>query len=246
MDNIIYEVPLNEKSRTYLRLEYLFKQIDSCRNLQTPFLFISLFKGFLDLQELLERSDLKPDILRDLERLREKLLHWATLPDVDKTVLHELEARIDSLLNHFPSTPRLSTVLKDDRILTTIRQRFTIPSGLCDFDVPILHHWLNQPQAKIQQQIDNWLSNFTSLKKANTLILKLWRESSQFTKHYADNGFYQNSTSCSELLRLKLNANESYYPTVSGYKNRFAIRFMPASQTDENEPQQLAFQLALI
>ena len=96
MDTITYEVPLNEKSRTYLRLEYLFNQIRSCRDLREPFLFISLFKGFLDLQELLERSDLKPDILRDVEKLREQLLHWSQAPDVDQSALKTLEETMDA------------------------------------------------------------------------------------------------------------------------------------------------------
>lgn len=245
-NNITYEVPLNEKSRTYLRLEYLFKQIRSSRPLREPFLYISLFKGILDLQELLERSDLKPDVLRDIEKLRERLLQWSQLPDVDQSALTELKQSMNALSNNFPSTPRLSATLKDDRLLTTIRQRFTIPSGLCDFDVPILHHWLNQPAEPLQKQIDNWLDSFSQLEQANNLILRLWRESSQFIKRNADNGFYQDTTECSELLRLQIPAQFPYYPTVSGYKHRFAIRFMPATPSDENEPEQLPFLLALV
>ena len=150
------------------------------------------------------------------------------------------------LLTGFPSTPRLSATLKDDRILTTIRQRFAVPSGLCDFDIPILHHWLHQPNEQIQAQIDTWLDNFLPLERANTLILNLWREGSQFTHCQADKGFYQDTSECSELLRLKLAQDIAYYPTISGYKNRFAIRFMPANATDTKEPEQLAFELALV
>jgi hypothetical protein len=86
---MIYDFPLNEKSRTYLRLESLFSQIRDNLESDQSWAHIAFFKGLFDLQELLERGDLRADLIKDLERLGQRLSHWASLPDVDLEQIHE-------------------------------------------------------------------------------------------------------------------------------------------------------------
>ena len=77
---MIYDFPLNEKSRTYLRLESLFSQIRDNLESEQSWAHIAFFKGLFDLQELLERGDLRADLIKDLERLGQRLSHWASRP----------------------------------------------------------------------------------------------------------------------------------------------------------------------
>ena len=52
-------------------------------------------------------------------------------------------------------------------------------------------------------------------------------ERGQFVNVVADNGFYQGAAEDkNELIRVKCSVDEGYYPTLSGNKYRYALRFM--------------------
>ena len=73
---ILYEHPFNERVRTYLRLEHLFQRFDELlrrdQAIDNHFALITLF-------ELIDggsRSDLKSDLLKDMERhMTDNVLH---------------------------------------------------------------------------------------------------------------------------------------------------------------------------
>ena len=187
---MIYDFPLNEKSRTYLRLESLFSQIRDNLESDQSWAHIAFFKGLFDLQELLERGDLRADLIKDLERLGQRLSHWASLPDVDLEQIQRMQQESTQLSRSLLSSPRPGARLKEDRLLGSIRQRFSIPGGLCAFDVPQLHHWLVTPAVGRHQQMQQWLSDINLLMNAISLLLRLWRESGHFSDQVATNGFF--------------------------------------------------------
>ncbi|MGL4715642.1 MAG: cell division protein ZapD, partial [Aeromonas sp.] len=226
---MIYDFPLNEKSRTYLRLESLFCQISDNLESDQPWAHIAFFKGLFDLQELLERGDLRADLIKDLERLGQRLSHWASLPDVDLEQISRMQEESRQLSRNLLKSPRPGARLKEDRQLSAIRQRFSIPGGLCAFDVPQLHHWLGIPAPVRHQQMQAWLADITLLMNAITLLLGLWRDSGTFSEQVASNGFFQDTAESAELIRIKLPSNLFCYPTLSGHKNRFALRFQPTA-----------------
>ncbi|SIR46943.1 cell division protein ZapD [Aeromonas sp. RU39B] len=238
---MIYDFPLNEKSRTYLRLETLFAQIRDNLEAEQAWGHIACFKAIFDLQELLERGDLRADLIKDLERLGQRLTRWAALPEADLEQIDHMQTEIVTLSRQLLNSPRPGARLKEDRLLGSIRQRFSIPGGLCAFDVPQLHHWLAQPLSLRQPQMQNWLADIGLMIEAITLLLRLWRESGSFGDKVASNGFYQDVADGAELIRIKLEHSQGCYPTLSGHKNRFALRFLPATEQALGDVQ---FQLA--
>jgi cell division protein ZapD len=238
---MIYDFPLNEKSRTYLRLESLFAQIRDNLESDQPWAHIAFFKGLFDLQELLERGDLRADLIKDLERLGQRLSHWASLPGVDLEQIQRMQQESAQLSRSLLSSPRPGARLKEDRLLGSIRQRFSIPGGLCAFDVPQLHHWLATTAVTRHQQMQLWLSDITLLMNTITLLLRLWRESGNFSDQVASNGFFQDTAEGAELIRIRIPGSQSCYPTLSGHKNRFALRFL---STTEQQIGDVPFQLA--
>lgn len=225
---MIYDFPLNEKTRTYLRLEALFTQINDNLAADQTWSHIAFFKGLFDLQESLERGDVRADLIKDLERLQHRLQQWGSLPDVDQIQIQQMQQQAQSLSRNLLHCARPGSRLKEDRLLGSIRQRFSIPSGLCAFDVPQLHHWLHTPATSRHQQMRHWLDDIELLVEAITLLLGLWRGSGVFQPQLAVNGFYQDVADGAELIRLTLDGSRACYPTFSGHKNRFAVRFLPA------------------
>ena len=67
MSHAVYEFPLNEKVRSYLRIEQLFKQLKQGTQATEDFQFISFFEALFTLLDLLERLDIRNDVLKDIE-----------------------------------------------------------------------------------------------------------------------------------------------------------------------------------
>ncbi|MBO1518200.1 cell division protein ZapD [Oceanisphaera pacifica] len=243
MSSLVYEYPLNEKCRNYLRLNDLLQQIKQCRSLTAQGQTTALFKALLDIIELLERCDIRTDLAKDLTVQKEKLAAWATVPGIDASALNQLEQQLADLSQQLPKSPRFGQQLREDKLLSAVRSRFAIPGGLCAFDVPQLHYWLHQSKACQQQDIDAWLAQLQLLQQGLELQLTLWREVGQFQTLRAHNGFFQDDAANTHIIRLRLSADQAIYPVVSGNKYRYTIRFMPV---DNSEIGHVDFELANI
>ncbi|PSJ44184.1 cell division protein ZapD [Zobellella taiwanensis] len=243
MSSLVYEFPLNEKCRNYLRLNELLQQTQHCRELAAPGQATALFKALLDIMELLERCDLRSDLAKDLEQQKGRLDAWAQVPGVDAAALARLGQQLEQLVQQLPRAARLGQQLREDKLLSAVRSRFAIPGGLCPFDVPQLHYWLNQPVAQQQRDLDGWLSHLQLLQQGLALLLTLWRETGQFRDEQANAGFFQDNAEQTEMIRLRLPVDTAAYPVVSGNKYRFTIRFMPIGSTETGH---IDFELANI
>ena len=92
---ILYEHPFNERVRTYLRLEHLFQRFDELTSRDHPvdnhFALTTLF----ELVEAGGRTDLKTDVLKDLERHKQQFSALRGNPSVSETALQQLLDNID-------------------------------------------------------------------------------------------------------------------------------------------------------
>ncbi len=238
---VIFEHPLNEKSRSYLRLEYIFEQIAKSRHLTGPSDPEALFKGILDLHELMERCEIRADLTKDLEKHLASVNHWATIPGVDQNRITMLQQQLNQFIYQLPRLSRITQTLKEDRFLSSVRQRFSIPGGLCSFDLPQLYFWLNLSEEEKAADCKRWLADFQPLIGALQLNLKLCRDSCHFKSVIAKSGFYQDVAENADMIRIKIAPTLGFYPTVSGHKTRYAIRFLPHG---DEQAQDIPFQIA--
>lgn len=233
MSDVIYEHPLNEKIRAYLRLEHLFEQINASHSFTHDYQPIAFFESLFSLIEIAERNDVRGDVIKDLEKNENKLVYWSQHPEVCNSSLQDLLKKVVTLQQQLQQMPKICNTLKEDKFLAGIRQRFTIPGGSCPFDLPQLHYWLHQPSAKRESDVNRWLEIISPINDAISIILSLARENSSFQPQVAINGFYQDSTEGLSLIRVKYNTEHGYYPTVSGNKYRYAIKFMNLTPNQE-------------
>jgi cell division protein ZapD len=87
MTTILYEHPLNERIRNYLKLEQLFKQVDSCAAVDIAVTHQVFFNALFAIIDTLERSDIRGDLIKGLEKLQQNLVVWSQAPDIDTTAL---------------------------------------------------------------------------------------------------------------------------------------------------------------
>ncbi len=234
MPNTVYEFPLNEKVRTYLRLEQQFKQLNFTKQCSEDWQFVNFFDCYFTLLELLERLDIRSDILKDIDAHEKNLRLWAQHPKIDKEALQQALEKILQLKGELKASQKIGAKLKNERFLLAIRQRFSIPGATCNFDLPNLHYWLKQPDEVIQGDIERWVSEFSLIQQAIEITLSFLRERGRFESIDANKGFYQGvADDKNDLIRIHCASDKNYYPTLSGNKYRYAIRFM-RFEPDEN------------
>ena len=88
---LVYEFPLNEKSRTYLRFNSLFEQLDANREVSQTAQALAFFKALFDFIELSERCDIRSDLMKDLEKQRQKIDAWRGQQSRERTRLRRPE-----------------------------------------------------------------------------------------------------------------------------------------------------------
>jgi len=246
-DSIIYEQPLNERIRTFLRLEFLFSQVDNALLGQSEQHHRQAVHHLLNVLSVFERSDLKSEIIKELERLISTLSALENTPGVDSKTLDDLLSELDQVLDSLHvNKAAIGQALKDNDFLYSVRQRSTIPGGTCVFDLPGYHFWLQHTQlAERQSQLNAWLDEFSGVRAAINTTLHLVRASTHFAPITATAGFYQHSLDSSQpnqLIRIQIPSDVSYYPEISGGKHRFTVRFMHfdlaqrARQSDSDIP----------
>lgn len=226
MTSILYEHPLNERIRNYLKLEQLFDQTDSCIATCVKQSHHVFFSALFTIIDVLERNDVRGDLIKDLEKVEQNLVIWSKAPEINSTALEENLRQVVALICQLKSNSPRWWLLREDKFINSVKQRFAIQGGSSSFDLPQLQFWLHQTQEKTNDDINRWLDYLAQIKLSLSLVLKFIRQRSDFETIKADSAFYQDSGEGLLLLRIKLAADAKYYPTISGNRFRYSIRFM--------------------
>lgn len=240
-DKLIYEQPLNERIRSFLRLEFLFQQVRHHLEGSTEWDSRSALSSLLEIMAIFGRSDLKSEVMKELERHTATLTRLEQNPEVDSTQLSGLLGDLDVLNDqlHAISGP-IGAGLKTHEFLNTVQQRSAIPGGTCDFDVPEFHFWLQRSADDRLRDLASWLETYDAIGRAIHLILRLTRESTLLRSQTAAEGFFQKgldpNVPC-QLVRVALPADTKYFAEISGGRHRFTIRFMEQPSVNDRATQ---------
>lgn len=234
-EKIIYEQPLNERIRTLLRLEFLFNQAHAHIYRQSDWDNRASVNTLFEVVNIFSRSDLKTEIMKELERQALFLEKLAQNPQVDKSRLEGVLDEMDTLIDRLHTIKAQDMDIRGNEFLNSIKQRSHISGGCCDFDLPAYHLWLSQPEEKRVLDLQRWMEPFKPVQQSVELILRMIRDSGQSSQELAAAGFFQKSLdpsiSC-QLLRVTIDTDDHYFPEISGGKHRFSVRFMQANFQD--------------
>lgn len=240
----IFEHPLNEKTRIKLRLEYLMRQLTQHQQIVDFNSALSFFHLISDLLEILERSNFRQELKKDLDIQLQKLLSWKDLPGINTHYLANLIQKVKPVIEQLESTERFGSYLNNDPLIKDVRRRLSIPGGYFCFDLPSLAIWLNLNQQERDKHVECWLESLHLLGYALDLNLNFMRDSSEFNEQESKNTlFHRDNFSEFELLRVRMNLKDGVYPKISGNQTRFAIRFTPFKD-NETVPNPLYFSIS--
>ncbi len=232
---IIYEQPLNERIRTFLRLEHLFKITNYHFSGTAEWDNRNTITNLLNVVDLLTRSDIKSDLIKELERHQSTLAALASNVNVDQERLGSILGNITATLESLKKPAcQPGQNIKQDEFITSIKQRNIIPGGSCNFDLPNYHYWLHKPADARIEDLNFWYSDLRIIHDGLKLTLNMIRNSANPARETATSGFFQKAIdtnlSC-QLIRIMLPLESSCYPEISGGKHRFTVRFMEQPST---------------
>jgi cell division protein ZapD len=230
MESHIYEQPTNERIRAFLRLERLFEQYNFHLKHGTAWNNQVAIDSINELLAFTTRSDTKLEALKELERQHLRLERLSKRPQIDQHQLGSLLQRQKKVIGELKSiSGQLGQSSQAAELLSSIRQKNSVPGCICDFDLPAYQFWLTRPEQVKIQHLQVWFAPFTILDKAIHLILDVLRNSVEDSEEVAANGFFQQSLDTNQaiqLLRIDIDKGANYYPEISAGKHRFSIRFM--------------------
>ena len=233
---IRYEHPLNERVRTLIRLDDLFARARFFAAQDAAADHHAALLSLFDVSDVAARADLKADVLQELERQKQLLAPLRSNPQIDQDALRELLSEIDVVSAQLLAQAGKSSLhLRENEWLMAIKQRSSIPGGVCEFDLPAYHYWLEQDPAARRIDLAGWIEPFEPIHAAAAIILRMLRENGRVSRHIAYRGVFQlmlTTTKVAQLLRLTLAKDAPCVPEISANKYALNIRFLGVAGMD--------------
>jgi cell division protein ZapD len=235
---IRYEHPLNERIRTLMRLEDLYHRAQFFAAQPAAPDHHAALLALFEITDVAARADLKTDILQELERQKQLLAPLRSNPAIETRVLEPLLAEIDhASASLLAQAGKVGQHLRENEWLMTIKQRTAIPGGVCEFDLPAYHYWLNaEPEAR-QNDLRAWIEPFLPIHDGLAIILRLLRDNGRASRQIAYRGVFQlmlTTSKVAQLLRLTVGRDLACVPEISANKYALNIRFIGVSGVDRS------------
>jgi cell division protein ZapD len=227
---ILYEYPFNERIRTYLRLEHLFRRLGELIPRSHPLDHHYALATIFEVMDVAARADLKSDVLKDLERQKQILNGYRGNPAIAERVLDEVIGQVEACFSAVNGTPgKAGQPLTENEWLMSIRSRAGIPGGTCEFDLPGYYAWQHLPPERRRSDLERWAATLAPLADSIRLLLRLLRDSGMPQKVIAAGGQLQQTLPQGrtfQLLRLRIDPALGVVPEISGNRLIVSVRLM--------------------
>jgi len=228
---ISYEFPLNERIRTLLRLEDLYERAQYFTSREDPEEHHVALTSLFEILDVAGRADLKSEIMQELERQKQHLDALRNNPAISQPVLTTVLADIERCISDlFLASGKTGQELRENDWLMSIKQRSAIPGGVCEFDLPSYHFWLNRSAGARRLDLNEWLAPFLPIRNGVQIILRLLRESGKTSNQIAVQGVYQQTMAgrLAQMIRIRLDSDFDCVPEISANKYALNVRFTTA------------------
>ena len=227
---VLYEYPFNESVRTLLRLEHLFDRLGQLlprdAAVDHHFALVTMF----EIIEVASRSDLKADLLKELDRHKAQFIAYRSNPQVSQDALDGVIHRIDHAYNALTQqVGKAGQSLAGNEWLTSVRSRISIPGGTCEFDLPAYYTWQQHDAASRRADLLGWVGTLAPWAEALQLLLHLVRDAGVPHKVVSQGGQFQQSLPQGrsyQLLRMRIAASDGLVPEITGHRLLVSVRLM--------------------
>lgn len=227
---ILYEYPFNERIRTYLRLEHLFRRLGELIPRDGALDHHYALTTIFEVMDVAARADLKSDVMKDLERQKQVLNGYRGNPAISEAALAHVIRQLDDCFTTLNTVPgKAGQPLTENEWLMGIRSRVNIPGGTCEFDLPGYYAWQHLSPEVRRGDLERWAGTLAPLAESLFMLLKLLRDSGAPQKVMASGGQLQQTLPQGRtfhLLRLRIDPQLGVFPEISGNRLMVSVRLM--------------------
>jgi cell division protein ZapD len=227
---LVFEQPLNERMRTFLRLDFLYNQAVYHNEMASPWGSRAAMSSLIDILTITTRGDVRSDVLKELEGHLSALNAFQSNPGVDPQRLKGLMSNLMRLrADLMEAGSAFLQPLRDSEFVSAIKHRSAIPGGTCEFDLPDYYFWLTQPEEVRMRSFSQWLGLLRPMCDAIAELLWLTRQNGRSRQEIASGGSFSitfERENPLQLLRISLPAAAGLYPEISGSHHRCSVRFL--------------------
>ena len=227
----IYEEPVQEKIRKFIKLEFLFNKLFYFKHKENKNDNYIALLALCELYEILSRSDIKSELIREIENQNHYFKKIKEIPEANSEKLSSILEKQKVLLQliHGIESNYLE-YLENDILFKTIAKNSINP-----LQPTSVEFWLSRDIVLRENQINLWTEPLLFIKKSVDFILEVIRKSGRFEDKLAEKGFFIEKLDPKKnilLIRITLTSDLYYYPQISVGKQRLNIMFM--SKDDKN------------
>ncbi len=244
---LTFEHPLNERVRTFLRIEHLFERLNYFAPQYDAWATRVAVETLLDIASVTARADVKNELLKELDRNIGTLKRFGDQPGVDPQALDRVLGDLADAVSgvHRLSGP-IGQIAREDDFLKSVAQRSSIPGGACSFDSAAFPS-LADPGAGDTQGTTRSLASGSANRPSGRSVScsRSPAPAHRRVRSSREGGFFQEALDVqapAQMVRVGINGTGALYPEISGHKSRFSIRFMQTgpqgrpAQIPENIP----------
>ena len=219
----IYEEPVDERIRKFLKLENYFLKLQYHKELDTPYdSYVSLY-NLIAIYNTLSRVEVKSDLIREIDFHKQRYMEYIKFDSSDKIKLHSIMEKQNVILNNlYNLQSNYMNKLNNDEFFQFCVKHYESLSTELDY-------WLTRDHASRLNQINLWLEIIKPIENSIYFCLDILRRSSETKEVCANNGFYLvklNQEKKVRLLRITMQSDNYFFPRISLGPQRATISFM--------------------
>ena len=211
----------------YSRLKYFASNLDNNWNTRT------VIHTLLEVYSILSRTDVRREVLADLDRYIMQMQRFQSAPDADNDMVNDILEDLDSIKNQVVNIGTDYLIrLREDEFIATLLHRHTLPGGKAEFDMPKYKFFLESDKKSVSVKINGWIDVIKPICEGIDKLMWIIRDSNEPIATVAVEGQYNHQmekrTQIS-LVRILIDDKE-IYPEISGGRHLIAVRFFHQNQ----------------
>ena len=237
MEQGIYELPLNERLRTFMRIEFLYSRLKYfSSNLDDNWQTRTVIHTLLEIYSILSRTDVRREVLADLDRYIMQMQRFQSAPDADNNMVNDVLEDLDSIKDQVVDigTDYLLK-LREDEFIASLLHRHTLPGGKAEFDMPKYKFFLESDKKNVVVQINRWIDVMRPICEGIDKLMWIIRESNEPIATVAVEGQYNHQIERRTQISLVriITKEVNVYPEISGGRHLIAVRFFNQNRDGE-------------
>ena len=226
----IYEEPVDERIRKFLKLENYFLKLKYHKDLDTSYDSYASLYNLIMIYKTLSRVEVKSELIREIDFHRQRYGEYIKIDSSDKIKLNSIMEKQNVILNNLYNLKSnyLNELNKDEFFQFCVKHFESLNTEM--------DYWLTRDHTMRLNQIDLWLEIIKPIENSVYFCLEILRRSSETCEICAENGFHLiklNPEKKVRLLRITMQSDNYYFPRISLGPQRATISFMILNENNK-------------